>query len=61
LQQSACVQVDLSHFWPLGQLVQVACFVFCFFTGTVPCAITEVAAKAIASMLNIIFFIFMLF
>jgi hypothetical protein len=55
------VQVVLAHFCPLGQLVQVACFAFAFFTGVPTFAITEVAANAIASMLNIIFFIFCLF
>jgi hypothetical protein len=60
LQQSACVHVDLSHFCPLGQLVQIACLVFTFLAGTWPFAITEVAAKAIASILNIIFFIYLM-
>jgi hypothetical protein len=57
LQQSASVQVALVHFCPFWQLVQVACLAFDFLTGTVLAAITEVAAKAIASMLNITFFI----
>jgi hypothetical protein len=61
LQQSALVQVVLAHCCPLGQLVQVACLAFAFLTGTATLAITEVAANAIASMLNIIFFIFDLF
>lgn len=61
LQQSALVQVVLAHFCPLGQLVQVACFAFAFLTGTLPCAITVVAAKVIANMLNITFFIFLIF
>jgi hypothetical protein len=55
------VQVVLAHFCPLGQLVQVACFAFAFLTGTLPLAITVVAAKAIASMLNITFFILNIF
>ncbi|GAB2977676.1 hypothetical protein GCM10027049_11130 [Mucilaginibacter puniceus] len=58
MQQSALVQVVFAHVCPLGQLVQVACFDFAFLTGAVTFAITEVAANAIASMLNIIFFIF---
>jgi len=52
------VQVVFAHFCPLGQLVQVACLAFAFLTGAVPFAITDVAAKAIANMLNITFFIF---
>jgi len=55
------VQVVLAHFCPLGQLVQVACFAFAFLSGALVFAITEVAANAIASILNIIFFIFFLF
>lgn len=61
LQQSALVQVVFAHFCPLGQLVQVACLAFAFLTGALTFAITEVAANAIASMLNIIFFIFLSF
>ncbi|WP_158827000.1 hypothetical protein [Mucilaginibacter lacusdianchii] len=61
MQQSAFVQVVLAHFCPLGQLVQVACFAFATLTGALLLAITEVAAKAIASTLNITFFIFVFF
>jgi hypothetical protein len=56
LQQSAFVQVDLVHFCPLEQLVQVACLALDFFTGALATAIDD-AAKAIASVANIIFFI----
>jgi len=55
LQQSAFVHTVLAHFCPLGQLVQVDCLAF--FTGVAGFAITEVAAKATANMLNMIFFI----
>lgn len=61
LQQEALVQVVLAQFCPFGQLVQVACFAFAFLTGTLPFAITEVTVNAIASILNIIFFIFIFF
>ncbi len=61
LQQSALVQVVLAHFCPFGQLVQVACLALAFLTGTLVFAITEVAANMIATMLNIIFFIFCIF
>ncbi|RCH54375.1 hypothetical protein DJ568_13905 [Mucilaginibacter hurinus] len=61
LQQSAFVQVFLAHFCPLGQLLQVACFAFAFLTGTLVFAIREVAANAIASILNMIFFILSFF
>jgi hypothetical protein len=41
----------------LLQVVQVACFAFALLTGFTPAAITDVAAKAIASKLKLTFFI----
>jgi len=54
--QLAC----LSHCCFVHLVVHAACLAFAFLTGTVPLAITEAAAKAIASMLKTIFFMFLL-
>jgi hypothetical protein len=61
LQQSGVVHTVLSHFWPLLQLVQVACLVLAVLTGVLPFAITDAVAMLKASMLTMIFFIFLKF
>jgi hypothetical protein len=59
-QLSGLGQVALVHFWPLWQLVHVACLAFAFFAVVGTLAITVVAANNIASILKLIFFILIL-
>ncbi len=58
LQQSFLVQVVFAHFWPFGQLVQVACLALAFAIGALALAINEVVANNIATMLKLNFFMF---